>query len=443
MSDDTDDGAADDEAGHDGTERTGWRALADRLVAASATERVLVSLAALAMSVAVGWVIVFVSGALTGCETVRYAIGPATSCYNPTTTYEELFLSPFRNDFRLAVLGRETVILLFTGLSVAVAFRAGLFNIGTQGQLVVGAFTTAVVVLWVGDLAPGGLVGTAVMIPAGLVSGAVAGGLFGAIPGALKAYADANEVITTIMLNFVAANVALVAVQERFQDPTTQITRTRPIPTNAEFPILPGVGLGQGEDFSLVAALVGLLLVAALYYLLTRTTLGYDLRASGHQPQAAEYGGVPSKRTVVKSMAISGGLGGLGGAVWVLMVTTYYQTGVPAYGFDGITVSILVGNNPLGVGAAAFLFGLLKAGSQSVGFNTPVPKELVGVLRGLIILFVAMPEFFRMGWRRFGDPRVPRRNEPPPDDDAVDDDQGAATSTDGGRPVDVDREGSP
>jgi len=437
MSDDADGAAA------DGDERTGWRAIADRLVAASATERVLVSLAALAMSVGLGWFIVFVSGMLTGCETVGYAIGPATSCYNPTTTYEELFLSPFRNDFRLAVLGRETVILLFTGLSVAVAFRAGLFNIGTQGQLVMGALTTAVVVVWIGDAVPSGVVGTAVLIPVGLLSGALAGGLFGAIPGALKAYADANEVITTIMLNFVAANVALVAVQERFQDPTTQITRTRPIPTNAEFPTLPGVGLGQGNDFSLVAALVGLLLVGALYYLLTRTTLGYDLRASGLQPAAAEYGGVPSKRTVVTSMALSGGLGGVGGAVWVLMVTTYYQTGVPAYGFDGITVSILVGNNPLGVGAAAFLFGLLKAGSQSVGFNTPVPQELVAVLRGLIILFVAMPEFFRMGWQRFGDPRPPRRSDPSTDGDAVEDgDDDVAASTDGGRPVD-DQGGSP
>ncbi len=435
----SDDGSGDDAArsGDGGDdERTGWRALADRLVAASATERLLVSLAALAMSVGLGWVIVFVSGSLAECETVGYAVGPATSCYNPTTTYEELFLSPFRNDFRLAVLGRETVLLLFTGLSVAVAFRAGLFNIGTQGQLVVGALTTAVVVVSVGDAVPGGLLGTAVLIPVGVVAGGLAGAVFGAIPGALKAYADANEVITTIMLNFVAANVALVAVQERFQDPTTQITRTEPIPVNAQFPILPGVGLGQGNDFSLVAAGFGLLLVGALYYLLTRTTLGYDLRASGLQPRAAEYGGVPANRTVVASMALSGGLGGIGGAVWVLMVTTYYQTGVPAYGFDGITVSILAGNNPLGVGAAALLFGLLKAGSQAVGFNTPVPQELVAVLRGLIILFVAMPEFFRMGWKRYGDPRVPRRGGSDPTDDESGSETGAAASTDGGVPGD-------
>ncbi len=424
----SDDAAPDD--------RTGWRALADRLVAASATERLAVSLAALLVSIGLGWVIVFVSGSLAECETVGYAVGPATSCYNPTTTYEELFLSPFRNDFRLAVLGRETVLLLFTGLSVAVAFRAGLFNIGTQGQLIVGALTTAVTVVVVGGAVPSGLVGTAILIPVGLLAGALAGGLFGAIPGALKAYADANEVITTIMLNFVAANVALVAVQERFQDPTTQITRTEPIPGNARIPILPGVGLGQGKDFTLVAALFGLVLVGALYYLLTQTTFGYDLRASGLQPDAAEYGGVPANRTVVTSMALSGALGGIGGAVWVLMVTTYFQTGVPAYGFDGITVSILAGNNPLGVGAAAFLFGVLKAGSQAVGFNTPVPKELVAVLRGLIILFVAMPEFFRMGWQRYGDPRVPRGGGAASATEETSDDEGSAAATDGGNPVD-------
>jgi ABC-type uncharacterized transport system permease subunit len=246
-----------------------------------------------------------------------------------------------------------------------------------------------------------------VLLPAGLLAGALAGGVYGAIPGALKAYAEANEVITTIMLNFVAANVALVMVQEFFQDPTTQITRTREIPEAGQFPALPVIGFGQYSDFAFLALLLGLILVGVLYFLLSGTTFGYDLRASGLQPEAAEYSGVPAERTIVKSMALSGAIGGVGGAVWVLMVTTYYQTGVPAYGFDGITVSILAGNNPLGVGAAALLFGVLKAGSQAVGFNTAVPKELVGVLRGLIILFVAMPEFFRMAWARFGSPAEP------------------------------------
>jgi len=418
-----------DESDGDGA-RSGWRAWADRLVAASATERLTISAAALLVSVALGWVIVFVSGMLPDCETIRYAVGPAQSCYNPTVTYEELFMSPFRSEFQVAVLGREAVILLFTGLSVAVAFRAGLFNIGTQGQLIVGALSTGVTVVAVGGYVPGGIAGTVVLLPVGLIAGAVAGGAYGAIPGALKAYADANEVITTIMLNFVATNVALVAVQEYFQDPTTQITRTRPVPDNAAFPRVPVIGFEGNADFSIVVAVFGLALVGLLYYLLTRTSFGYDLRASGLQPDAAEYGGVPANRVIVSSMALSGAIGGIGGAVWVLMVSGYYQDGVPAYGFDGITVSILAGNNPLGVGAAAFLFGLLKAGSQSVEFNTPVPQDLVGVLRGLIILFVAMPEFFRMAWSRFGEPRRPERGGPETATAGSDGEEKAAT--DGG-----------
>jgi ABC-type uncharacterized transport system permease subunit len=386
----------------DGGSRPRWRRLADRLVAASATERIVISVAALALSIVVGWFLVFFSGMLASCEQAAYAAGPVKSCYQPTDTYNELFLSSFRRKSGVAILGKETTLLIFTGLSVAVAFRAGMFNIGTQGQLVAGALVSALAAVAVGGIVPRGPLGTVVLLPVTLVAGALAGGLYGAIPGALKAYAEANEVITTIMLNFVATKLALVAVSEFFQAPETAIVRTRAVPSNARFPVVPGIGFEQTSDFSILVLVTGLLLVAGIYYLLTRTSFGYDVRASGVQPEAAEYGGVPAERTMVLSMALSGAIGGIGGAVWVLMVTTYYQTGVPAFGFDGITVSILAGNNPLGVGLAALLFGTLKAGSLSVDINTPVPRELVGVLRGLIILFVAMPEFFRMAWARTG-----------------------------------------
>ena len=120
------------------------------------------------------------------------------------------------------------------------------------------------------------------------------------------------------------------------------------------------------------------------------------MRTSGLQPEAAEYGGVDAKRTIVASFGLSGALAGIGGALYALMILGKFQTGVPSYGFDGITVSILAGNNPLGVGFAAFLFGILKSGAGVVNFATEVPPQLVATLRGLIILFVAMPEFFRL-----------------------------------------------
>ncbi|TKX80001.1 ABC transporter permease [Halorubrum sp. SD626R] len=372
-----------------------------RLVDASATERVLISTAALVLSVLIGAVLVLVAGRMTTCtagEAVYY-FGTGF-CYDPVVVFDRLFLGALGDPLsgswspngQFAVTLRETTLLIFTGLSVALAFRAGIFNIGTQGQMVVGALATALGVLWASSLVSGA-VGTVVLIPFGLLVGAVFGGLYGAVPGLLKAYADANEVITTIMLNFIATGVALYLVSGAFKDPNSAANQTVPLPEFAQFPALL---FGARQDFSIVALGFGLLAVAALYYVLEHTAFGYDVRTSGVQPEAAEYGGVDAKRTVVASLSLSGALGGIAGAMYVMMVLGTFQTGIPAYGFDGITVSILAGNNPLGVGVAALLFGVLKSGTTVVQFATDVPPQLVGVLRGLIILFVAMPEFFRL-----------------------------------------------
>ncbi|ELZ46765.1 ribose/branched-chain amino acids ABC transporter permease [Halorubrum coriense DSM 10284] len=372
-----------------------------RLVEASATERILISSAALVLSVLIGAVLVLVAGRMTSCtagEAVYY-FGTGF-CYDPVVVFDRLFLGALGDPLsggwspngQFAITLRETTLLLFTGLSVALAFRAGIFNIGTQGQMVVGALATALGVLWASAFVSG-LVGTVVLIPFGLLVGSVFGGLYGAIPGVLKAYADANEVITTIMLNFVATGVALYLVSGVFKDPNSAANQTVPLPEFAQFPSL---FFGARQDFSIVALGFGLVAIAALYYVLEHTAFGYDVRTSGVQPEAAEYGGVDSKRTIVASLALSGALAGIAGAMYVMMILGTFQTGIPDYGFDGITVSILAGNNPLGVGVAALLFGVLKSGTTVVQFATDVPPQLVGVLRGLIILFVAMPEFFRL-----------------------------------------------
>ena len=416
----------------------------DRLARASATERFLLSFAALVLSIAVGTVLVLAAGRATTCETAAFVLTHPTPfglprlfsmgfCFDPVAVFDRLFfgalgdpfkrgwgpLSPFRggplNPFRegyellnpqMAVTLRETTILVFSGLAVAVAFRAGIFNIGTQGQLVLGALGTGLSVLWAAPFVPAGVVGTVVLVTLGLLVGAVVGGLYGAIPGALKAYAEANEVITTIMLNFIATGVAFFLVANYFRNPDSQAVETTPVPDYANVPPLL---FEPRDDFSFIALGLGAALVVGVYYLLEQTSFGYDVRTSGLQPDAAEYGGVDAERTVVYSMALSGALGGIGGAIYVLMILGKFQTGVPAYGFDGITVSILAGNNPLGVGFAAFLFGTLKSGSTVVQFATDVPPQLVGVLRGLIILFVAMPEFFRMLARGIGPTADPER----------------------------------
>jgi len=387
-----------------------WRSALARLVDASVKERLVISVAALVLAVAVGFVIVVLAGLAASCTQKVAILGVQTpSCYDPFAVYSELFLgaighpervllgtgtwSPF--DFRVASMLQSTTLLVFTGLAVAVSFRAGLFNIGVQGQMVLGALGAALATIYVGEVVPGGLLGTVVLVPVGIAAGALAGGLWGALPGALKAYADANEVITTIMLNFVAANLAYVVVSTWFTPADSSLVQTADIPAAAQIPNVP-FGFDPRNNFSLLGLLLAVALVVAVAYLLARTAFGYDLRTSGEQPEAAAYGGVNEKRTIVASMGISGALGGVAGAVLVMMVQGRWLANLPQLGFDGITVSILAGNNPLGVGFAALLFGVLKSGSAAIGFGTDVPPALVDVLRGLIILFVAMPEFFRM-----------------------------------------------
>ncbi|MFC3476142.1 ABC transporter permease [Halobacterium litoreum] len=404
-----------------------------RLVTASRTERILISASALLLSVFIGGLIILGAGRMAECQTAAYTLAFPGSfvtqftggsslfamgfCYDPFAVYDKLFLGALGNvviDFstmtfswdplngQFATTLAETTILAFTGVAVAVAFRAGVFNIGAQGQLVVGALLTAVAMLYVAPLFAGtGVVAGLVLLPLGILFGALGGGAYGALPGALKAYADANEVITTIMLNFVATSVALYLVSDasRFKDPESLANQTKALPEFSQFPALL---FRARDDFSLLALGLAVLALVGIWYLLTRTSFGYDVRTSGIQPDAAEYGGVDADRTIVSSMALSGALAGVGGAIYVLMQLGNFQTGVPSYGFDGITVSILAGNNPLGVGFAALLFGVLQSGSIVVQVGSDVPPELVGVLRGLIILFVAMPEFFRLLGRKFG-----------------------------------------
>lgn len=379
-----------------------WRERADAsldwLVDSSATQRIAVSFTALLFAVLVGAVLVFVSGFVADCPDPFILLpGLGYGCYNPAEVYWTMVTGAFGS---LGALGRtlqETTLLLFTGLSVAVAFRAGLFNIGTQGQMVLGALAAALTVLFLGELVPANVIGTLVVIPVAVVVGALVGGVWGMIPGLMKAYADAHEVITTIMLNFVAMGIAFWLVQNHVGNLETDSVQTHTIPELARLPTLI-----DGSRFSIYALVGALLAAVGIYLLYTRTVLGYELRTSGIQEAAAEYGGVNAKRNIVTSMTLSGALGGVAGAIYVTMVQYRWQAGMPALGFDGIAVSILAGNNPLGVIPAALLFGGMKSGSVAIDISLGVPNELVEVLRGLIILFIAMPEFFRMIGKRAG-----------------------------------------
>jgi ABC-type uncharacterized transport system permease subunit len=267
--------------------------------------------------------------------------------------------------------------LIFTGLAVALGFRAGLFNIGVEGQLYLGGFVAALVGL------AGAGVPAPLLLPATLLAAALAGGAWGLVPGVLKARFGAHEVINTILLNFIA--FALVSYWGRWVFLNATV-RTGSIGPGAVLPRLeswlPALH-GSPANATLLLALVTAVAVGVLLF---RTRLGYELRAVGLNAPAAEFGGIAVGRTQAMAMALSGAVAGLGGANFVLGYKHYFELGFSAgSGFLGIAVALLAGNHPLGVIVAALFFGALSAGGLAI--NQRVPKELVEVLQALVILF--------------------------------------------------------
>jgi simple sugar transport system permease protein len=266
--------------------------------------------------------------------------------------------------------------LVFTGLAVALGFRAGLFNIGVEGQLYLGGFAAAIVGLGLGGW-PAGLA-----LPVALLAAALAGAVWGAIPGVLKARFGAHEVINTIMLNFVAFALVSYLGRGLFQPATV---RTAEVAASAWLArlgaFLPALR-GSPANLSL---LLGLGVAALCGGLLFRTRLGYELRAVGFNAPAAEYGGVAIGRAQAVAMALSGAVAGLGGANFVLGYKHYFELGFSGgTGFLGIAVALLGRNHPVGVVVAALFFGALSYGGLVI--NQRVPKELVDVLQALVIL---------------------------------------------------------
>lgn len=276
--------------------------------------------------------------------------------------------------------------LLFTGLAVAVGLLAGQFNIGVEGQLLMGALASA----WVG-FAVSGLPAPLHALLA-LLMGALVGGVWGWIPGVLKAWRGAHEVITTIMMNYIAIYLTQYLVTKVWKDPNSMSPQTPEVLPSAWLPLLAeGTRLSSGLLLALATALV-------LWYLLKRTVWGYELRAVGANAEAARAAGVRVSRAIWGSMALSGAVGGLAGAVEVLGVHhRYYDQFSPGYGFDGIAVALLGNNHPLGAALAALVFGAMKNGAvymQSVTVPA-VPREITTVVQAVVIFFLAAMRFRR------------------------------------------------
>jgi simple sugar transport system permease protein len=311
---------------------------------------------------------------------------------NPFSTYRLLLGAALSWPDGIGYTLFQATPLIFTGLAVLVGFRCGLFNIGAEGQLYVGAFATA----WVGITFAG--LSSWLLIPLCFAAAILSGAFWAGIPGVLKARFGSHEVINTIMLNFIAVALVSYFTQYHYKAPGDPIMETVPIGAGAHIPRLGKFIHGFPERIPLnVAFLLALLCCLLVYLFLWRTKWGYEIRATGSNPLAAEYGGISIRKQIVLAMAVSGGLAGMVAINEVLGYRYRYYDGFSDnYGFTGIAVALLGRNHPVGVILAALLFAVLQHGGIYVdGFSEHVTKDIVQVLQGIIILFVAAESFFK------------------------------------------------
>lgn len=283
----------------------------------------------------------------------------------------------------------QTTPYIFAGLAVALGFRVGLFNIGAEGQIFMGAITG----VWAGYAIPG--LPAIIHIPLALVCGALGGAIWGFVPGFLKAKTGAHEVITTIMMNYIAFRFSDWLLKGPMADPNEYTPKTPWILESAELPRL----FGNPIRFH-IGFFVALLMALLVYLLLFKTTWGFQLRMVGSNANAAKYAGIKVTSSTVLAMVLSGALAGLAGANEVLGVN--YRL-IPAfssgYGFDSIALALLGKSHPFGVVLSALLFGFLRNGARSMQLTVGVPIDIVSILQALILAFIAAPAIIRTIYR--------------------------------------------
>ena len=327
---------------------------------------------------------------------------------SPILVYELFFSSAFGSVDGFSYTLFYATPLIFTGLAVAVAFKCGLLNIGAEGQLTVAAFATA----WVGLMLPGWPAWIVVILAA--LAAIIVGGAWAGIPGVLKAKFGAHEVITTIMMNFIAVAIVSYLTQYHYRKQGDPILETLPI-AEVQNGVLVGPHIPRmhallapfGINFPAhvplnVAFLLAVVACGLVYVFLWKTKWGYELRAVGINPSAAEYGGISISRNIVLAMALSGMLAGMVGINEVLGYRYRYYDGFSAgYGFAGIAVALLGRNHPVGVLFAAILFGALDRSKLFIDiFTDKVSKDWTVILQAIVILFVACEAVFRGGAKR-------------------------------------------
>ena len=296
---------------------------------------------------------------------------------SPFVGFYALFDGAFGTTSEFAETLVSATALLFPALGIALAFKAGLFNIGAEGQLVLGGLAAGVV----GVLVPGPPI---VAITAELVAGTIAGGLWGGVAGFLKARFGANEVIATLMLNVVAFLFATYAVNGPLHFANANEGETPLLPHAAWLPtIVP-------ETRLTIAVVIALVLAFALRWVFNRTVFGFELRAAGEAPMAARRAGIDLSRIAMLAMTYSGAFAGLGGATIVTGVLHRFNTGLSAnYGFIAIAVALVGNLQPVWIIVAAFAFGILQNGALSMQAEANVPRDIINVVEGLVIIALA------------------------------------------------------
>jgi general nucleoside transport system permease protein len=307
---------------------------------------------------------------------------------SPAAVYRQLLEGTWGNAYGFGQVLYKATMLTFTGLSVALALRAGLFNIGAESQLAAGGFAAALL----GLALPAGLPALLVL-PLYVLAAGIAGGVVGGIPGVLKARFGAHEVITTIMLNFIVLALLNYLISAKFK--VSDTLHTPEIGSGALARVSDVIPSFHGSAANMVLILA-LVVVAASWWFLFRTRAGFELRAVGLQPHAAEYAGVHVGRVWWTTMALAGAVAGIGGLNYVLGYKHYYEEGFSAgAGFLGIAVALVGRNHPVGIVVAAILFGTLSQGGLAV--NALVPKQMMDVLQAVVIISMtaAVPEVRR------------------------------------------------
>ena len=314
------------------------------------------------------------------------AIALLIAGYNPLEAYGKLFSVIFKSPKNMSYSFIEYATpYIFTGLSVAFSFKTGIFNIGAEGQYIMGSVAATVVGVFV--KAP-----AFIHIPLCILAAMVAGAIWGGLVGYLKVKFGANEVLCMIMFNWIAYYFSNFVVNLKIINAGGGKTWTIPIEDTAKTTISKWIpGLSPKAHFGIVLALIAVLII---YYIIERTTLGYRLKAVGYNRNAAEYAGINANRSILTALAISGMLASLGGALQVMGVTYKISqfAGQEGYGFNGITVALIGSTNPIGVLFGGLFYGAMMFG----GTRFDAPSEIVDIIMGCIVFFIAISNLLRL-----------------------------------------------